>query len=405
MSPMPSLIRLIKPLFAATSVYEKPFRIKTLRFISPVLTLVLLFEVLVVFPQRFQLPLMQILSIQNSKLALGLIFVFLLAFILSKSRWQSLASYLIPVSLGMASIISLIKTQESSLTPFIPFYAGGLSLVLGASFLSLRGIIIFSFLYLTSFLITGLQHSPFELSDFLHRCALLFIFAPSAVAFGLARIKIFAELEKKSHEVLELSTIQMLAEVSGGLAHEINNPLSIISGLSNKMRRQLNSPTPHLKNDLIVSLDRLDKNIFRISKITNSLLDIARKKESKEHEVANLVKLISDSAHIFEEMLSSKNVQFKLHCNVDEILFLCLPVQIMQLFINLISNSLDAKIKGQTLLIEVHIEELTDCLKIQFSDNGQGVPNKYRNSIFSPFLPRNPVESGLGLDSVFAREL
>ena len=75
----------------------------------------------------------------------------------------------------------------------------------------------------------------------------------------------FMELDEQSTELLEMSNVQMLAELSGGIAHEINNPLTVISALSMKLKRNIKSENGTREENLEY-LEKINTTVFRISK-------------------------------------------------------------------------------------------------------------------------------------------
>lgn len=150
-------------------------------------------------------------------------------------------------------------------------------------------------------------------------------------------------------------------------------------------------------NHLIKDLQKLEEVTWRIHTIIKSLRNFSRDGEQDEMVVASLDQIISETLDLCQERMKSKNIRPILH-NVEPLDINCRPVQISQVFVNLISNSIDAISEQESPWIEISTKRLKDnYVEISFVDSGGGIPEKIRNRILQPFFTTKEVGEGTGL--------
>ena len=301
----------------------------------------------------------------------------------------------LPLLFAIIACTRLFNDHIMEHTPFIPFYAGSIAILMAGTFLSLKKAISFIILFLTVFI--SLSHFvEMTFVDFTLRCALIYVLSAMMLAFSYARKGIFQALEKQSSELIEMSNIQILAELSSGIAHEINNPLFIIQSLAGRIKKKMNQGRG-TEEEYIKDLELIDNTVSRIAKITESLLDIAQKKDGKNLELVSLIKIIKDSVSIFEEKLKVKNIKLDLSEINEKIELECVPVQIFQIFVNLINNAMDAVESTDERWININVSEDKKNIIVNFSDSGQGITGQVKENIFKPFFTTKDSGKGTGL--------
>jgi PAS domain S-box-containing protein len=201
----------------------------------------------------------------------------------------------------------------------------------------------------------------------------------------------------RTHEILMASQkLADLGTLSAGVAHEINSPLQVITGLSERYLRQFAGKglqTDLLERDFSV----INRNAWRIARIVRSLLSYSR---STTGDVA-----LHDLNEIIEDSLLLIEHQFKSWSNIDIIKTLAneLPLvncdhnSITQVLINLLTNAADAMPDGGTITITTRHETDADQVLLSVSDTGEGISAEARERIFDPFFTTKPVGEGTGL--------
>ncbi|WP_338636842.1 GAF domain-containing sensor histidine kinase [Spirobacillus cienkowskii] len=215
----------------------------------------------------------------------------------------------------------------------------------------------------------------------------------------------FFELRLKNARIIENerklithAKLNSLGEMASGIAHEINNPLAIISGkielitFATKSSNNLN--ISNLQTDLI----KISAAIERISKIIKGLQHFAKNSDEDKFEFTPLNNIISNVLDLIYQKFSNKNIHINLKINSDQIIY-CRQSQISHVFMNLFLNSYDAleNSKNKKKLIKIYSERKENTIKIYFIDNGNGIPKENVDRIMEPFFTTKEIGQGIGL--------
>ncbi len=196
-----------------------------------------------------------------------------------------------------------------------------------------------------------------------------------------------------------------LGELAAEMAHEINNPLGICMSRIDYLRLETEDH-PALRpyeQDLNVVLSQLEKT----SKITAAILKYS-KKQPKNFQRINIIKLISDSMLILQPRLKKYNIDFEqiYKCELD-----CKnawikgdPQQIEQVIINLVQNAIDSiKDNGKIIIEVICLPE--SKIEIKIGDNGCGMDKLTAEQIFLPFFTTKPANRGTGLGLYIVKKI
>lgn len=211
----------------------------------------------------------------------------------------------------------------------------------------------------------------------------------------------FNQMTKKMSELraqnLQSSKMAALGEMAGNIAHEINNPLMIISGLSSKMRNELKKDKLEL-DKINISLEKVISTSNRIAKIINGLMMFSRNSGGDPLELVNVSKVFEDSLSFCYSRISNMNVKFIVENKIDSgIKIMCRETQISQVIINSLNNALDAieKLDNPWVKLEAYCDNLN--IYILISDCGLGIPKEIANKMMEPFFTTKAVGKGTGL--------
>ncbi len=194
--------------------------------------------------------------------------------------------------------------------------------------------------------------------------------------------------EAKLRQAEKLASIGQLA---AGVAHEINNPLSIILGYAGMLTEDCPA-NEHIKEDLSM----IHNNAQLCKKIVEDLLNFARQTKIQPVD--------ADINGIIESVASSMEARFKE--NGIEIVRNYDPAipgikadvdKMKQVFMNLLANARDAIKSGGVINISTHYDDAKNGILIVFSDTGCGIPESIRNRIFDPFFTTKDPGHGTGL--------
>jgi two-component system NtrC family sensor kinase len=197
---------------------------------------------------------------------------------------------------------------------------------------------------------------------------------------------------KASYDLLLGSEkMALMGQVVAGIAHELNNPLTIVIGnIQLMMTRELNE-----KN--VQSLKRIQDGAERASKIVKNLLTFARQ-EKPERKQTDINAVLKKSLELRAYELKVSNIEVSTSFTEDLPETMADPHQLQQVFLNLIVNAEQAMIEthGKGLLRLSTRAEAGKVL-VFFSDDGPGIPNEHLRRIFEPFFTTKAVGKGTGL--------
>lgn len=185
-----------------------------------------------------------------------------------------------------------------------------------------------------------------------------------------------------------------LGEIAAEIAHEVNNPASIILSRAEILKEELQEREG--QSESLNDLDIIIKQTEKIAETTRSILHYARKLP-KTFAKTDLNEVVRHSLKILEPRLNKNNVKVNLNLPKSPPIIRGNFNQLEQVFCNLINNTIDA-FKNQHGQIDISIKKTFDRkIKIFFQDNGPGVPPEYRDKIFTPFFTTKEFGKGTGL--------
>ena len=260
--------------------------------------------------------------------------------------------------------------------------------------LSLSGFIVF---LVQQFMGTGHFSYPVSFTDTDRIISIAVLFVYLIGLFSISRWQVnFAQKKIKSQqsELIHISNIAALGEMSGGIAHEINNPLQILSSQLSLVKKQLQSIEVPEKTNIV--LGQMDETILRISKLVKGLKNLSRNVSSDPQSIFPLSDALDDMLAVSAQKL--KYMEINLTINGDRsILVKGYMVQLSQVFINLINNSVDAIDGGEDKWIIIDIKKDSCNVIITFTDSGKGISTEVAQKIMHPFFTTKEPGRGTGL--------
>jgi signal transduction histidine kinase/predicted CopG family antitoxin len=222
----------------------------------------------------------------------------------------------------------------------------------------------------------------------------------------IAGIIVMAEniTSKKDAEVrlAQASKLTALGEMAGGIAHEINNPLSIIKGYIDLLRRHSIRKTlaPELLTEYI---ERIDKTVSRISRIVNGMRRFARESSLDKKVNYSMNKIIEETLDVCLEKINNNGTRLDVEYLQNDTNIFCRPVEISQVLLNLINNSFQATSNFSHPWIKITAENLNDIVRINIIDCGKIIPLAVQQKLFQPFFTTKDVGVGTGLGLSISR--
>ena len=212
-----------------------------------------------------------------------------------------------------------------------------------------------------------------------------------AIRFDITEKKELAEklvIEVHSHQ----ESLSVLGQLAATVAHEINNPLAAISMFTQMMESELPENSPFQEHIAVIK-----RNTDSCKKTVQVLLNQSHRSKPEMMKL-DLVKILDEITIFLKPMCEKNDVAFKQDLRATLTNVLADPVQLRQVFVNLLMNALqcfDGK-KGTVLLRSMNSFD-NKLVIVEIEDNGPGIPDEFRTKIFEPFFTTKELGKGTGL--------
>jgi PAS domain S-box-containing protein len=197
---------------------------------------------------------------------------------------------------------------------------------------------------------------------------------------------------KKMSEQLSVSErFASIGQLSAGIAHELNNPLTSILGFSNMILEK------DIPADLKDELQIISTEALRASRILKGLLTFVRKDDSQKMRV-NVNRIIESVLELRANEQNTNNI--RVHTRLDRGLpeIMADPFQLQQVFLNIVINAeyfmVEAHKQGNLTILT---QKSGEMVRIVFTDDGPGIAPENLKRVFDPFYTTKGVGKGTGL--------
>ncbi len=179
-----------------------------------------------------------------------------------------------------------------------------------------------------------------------------------------------------------------MGQLSAGIAHELNNPLGVITMYSNILIEEAEKDSP-IREDLQLIVEQAE----RCKRIVGGLLNFARKNQV----LLTPVDIIQLCRRSLQSVIVPANIKCEIISTVTNPTVNIDREQMMQVFTNLEKNSFEAMPQGGKLLITLDDSKNADEVEINLKDSGTGISNNNLKKIFTPFFTTKGISKGTGL--------
>lgn len=206
------------------------------------------------------------------------------------------------------------------------------------------------------------------------------------------------EKRTKERDIEQLKSFQAsrlasLGEMAGAIAHEINNPLTIIQGHSTLLKYALKKMDA---TDLTLKAEKIHETSERIAKIVKGLKSFSRDGTTDAPVLMKVDTFIDDLTQLCLNRANEKKINLEFHFVPGDIIFGNMT-QLGQVLINLINNSIDAVELLREKWIEVSFITIEDKTQISVTDSGSGISESILDKIMNPFFTTKELGKGTGL--------
>lgn len=225
----------------------------------------------------------------------------------------------------------------------------------------------------------------------------LFVAEQFAVQQFNELIKAKSDLKIQEARSQYTAKLVSLGEFSAGIAHEVNNPLTIIEGSVALMKMILEDAIPDRQGLLRVA-NKISDTTNRIAKIIKGLRTLSGNAEDEPFTNVSFQSIVEPSLEISRPKLQTHNIRISVHAPNELVDLFGNEVQLSQVMMNLVSNAIDAvkECEGERW-IEIHYKALDEWIEIFVVDSGEGVQEENVEKIMEPFFTTKVSHQGTGL--------
>ncbi len=215
------------------------------------------------------------------------------------------------------------------------------------------------------------------------------------------RITMEEELARQTEIVHQSEKLSALGELLAGVAHELNNPLSIVVGQSLLLKETAQEPRTQER------AEKIGKAADRCARIVKTFLAMARQQPAKAENVA-VNDVLESSLELAGYALRSSDIRVTLRLGDDLPSVWADRDQLAQVFTNILvnaENSLSEQDGRRRVKVVSRHDHRSGCVIVKIEDNGPGIPEEIRSRVFEPFFTTKDVGSGTGIGLAFCHRI
>jgi C4-dicarboxylate-specific signal transduction histidine kinase len=206
-------------------------------------------------------------------------------------------------------------------------------------------------------------------------------------------------IDQERSMLMHRAKLVSLGEVSAGIAHEINNPLAIISAMIDILDRLRLNETAFSEK-----LEIIRRSCTRISKIIVGLRRFVRQESGPTRSPQALYKIVQEALTLTEPLARQNYARIRHHIP-EEIVIECNEIEMEQVFINLINNAIDATKAHEKREVTIQAHAKNDQIVIEVCDTGVGISPEVESRLFQPFFTTKEVGQGTGLGLTIVKNI
>lgn len=204
------------------------------------------------------------------------------------------------------------------------------------------------------------------------------------------------EIAEAKARLISSTKMAALGEMSGGIAHEINNPLTVIQARAFQLSQMADSGKLDPEKIRQAS-ESISRTADKIAKIIKSLRSFAREGTNDPFELVPVKQLIEETLEFCRTRFYNHGVEIECAPMDSDLEIECRVIQIEQVLLNLLNNSFDAIQNLEERWIRIQVKDLDNAVEIIVTDSGFGIAPELQEQIMLPFFTTKEVGKGTGL--------
>jgi signal transduction histidine kinase len=224
----------------------------------------------------------------------------------------------------------------------------------------------------------------------------------------------YDELKQSQDLLVRQEKLASLGRLAAGLAHELNNPLSSVAGFAEALQRraeEVAGASPAVLADLREYLGTIQSEAARAAGIIRNLLDFARQR-APTFGMVNLRGVVTESVAFVQRQARLANQQIVVGAFPDAYQVVGDAQMLQQVFLNLLTNALDATEGGGEIRIAARLRAAGPApgagqawVEVEVADSGRGIAPEDLGRVFDPFFTTKEVGKGTGLGLAISQSI
>jgi two-component system C4-dicarboxylate transport sensor histidine kinase DctB len=210
-----------------------------------------------------------------------------------------------------------------------------------------------------------------------------------------------AQLRAAQSELVHAGKMAALGQMSAGMVHELNQPLTALRTLSDSAGILLDH---HRLDDLRGNLQRISAMVDRLARLTSRLKTFAHKSDQPPQAVP-LLRSIVDAQALLDAEVKERDIRVEIDVRPAELSVMADEAAIGSLLINLMRNAIDAMQGAAQRILRVEARAQGERVILSVTDTGPGIRADILPRLFEPFVTSKPAGAGLGLGLVISAQL
>ncbi|KAB8037791.1 response regulator [Silvanigrella paludirubra] len=217
----------------------------------------------------------------------------------------------------------------------------------------------------------------------------------------LKNIYLKKENDYLNAQILHISKLAALGELSATVVHDIRGPLTMIQltceDIKDEMKKTDNNES--FETNLNSHLSQITRACHKINKLVDHLRNYSRKDAQEEEESKSVIELIENSVFLVKQKIRNHNikVEIKIDEKYNNAELICFPNKFEQVLMNLMSNACDAMKESSKKELKIKAFLDDNSFNISVNDTGSGIPEVVLPKIFDSFFTTKPKGEGTGL--------
>lgn len=210
------------------------------------------------------------------------------------------------------------------------------------------------------------------------------------------------ELHRLEDTIVFMEKLSSLGEMVAGIVHEVNNPLAAIKAHAQMIEMHIQSKN---YEKAIEVGHKIDATSDRISQIIKGIKNFVRRGGQDAREEMVISQIIDEAFLICESKFKEKNVKFEAPGRNRDMILNCNHTEIFQVFVNLMTNAVDAIENLEERWVKVQIEDNSSKKTITITDSGAGLSEDVRKNLFRSFYTTKGKGKGTGLGLSLSKKI